>query len=236
MNSNKKTARIAGFLFLILIISGVFAEYFIRQKIIVSGNPGATVQNIINSEWLFRLGIVSDLFMSAAFFFFSLVLYHLFKTVSKYYASAMVLCVTISCSILCINMLNQIAPLVILSGADYLSNFQTEQLHGLVTFFLKMHTNGYYIAQLFFGLYLFPLGLLVYKSGFLPKIIGVFLMMGCFGDLIDLFRFFLFPDFESVILNNITLPADIGEFSFCLWLLIKGVKEVKPISKEVAGV
>lgn len=139
-------------------------------------------------------------------------------------------CVLISVSILCVNMLNQIAPLLLMSGDVYLGVFDKEQLQALVTFFIKLHGSGYMVSQIFFGLYLFPLGYLVYKSGFIPKIIGVFLMMGCVGDLIEFLRFFLFPEYQSVILQNITVPADIGEISFCLWLLIKGVKNQSSIS------
>ena len=231
MSSKKRTARIAGFLFLILILSGVFAEFFVRQKIMVPGNAVATANNIMNQEWLFRLGIVSDLVMTTAYLFFAIVVYSLFKPVNVNHAQVMVLCVVIAVSILCINTFNQVAALVLMSGADYLKVFEKDQLQGLVTFFLKLHTNGYAIAQIFYGLYLLPLGYLVYRSGFLPKIIGIFLMLGCFGDVIDFFRFFLFPDFQSIILQNITLPANIGEFSFCLWLLIMGVKD-QPTPKQ----
>lgn len=98
-------------------------------------------------------------------------------------------------------------------AADYLSAFSSDQVNGLVTFFRKKHTNGYLVAQVFYGLYLLPLGYLIIKSGMIPKIIGVFLILRCIVDQIDVLRFFLFPDFESLILQNIALPADIGEFS-----------------------
>lgn len=228
MNSKKTTARIAGLLFLILVVLGIFAEFFVRQKIIVPDNALATAQNILASEGLFRLGIVSDLLMTTVYFFFPLVLYKLFNEVNKGHARLMVLCVMISVAILCVNMFNQVAALVLLSGADYLNGFDSEQLQGMVMFFLNMHTNGYMIAQIFYGLYLFPLGYLVYKSGFLPKIIGVFLMLGCIGDFMDFGRYFLSPNSESIILLNATLPANIGEFSLCLWLLIMGIKVKQP--------
>lgn len=230
-SNNNKTARVAGFLFLVLIVCGVFAEFFVRQKIMVPNNAIATANNIVKQEWLFRFGIVSDLVMTTTYFFFAIVLYSLFKPVNIHHARVMILCVVIAVSILCINMFNQVAALLLMSGEEYLKVFEKDQLQVLATFFLKLHTNGYAIAQIFYGLYLLPLGYLVYKSGFFPKIIGVFLMLGCLGDVIDFFRFFLFPDVESIILQNITLPANIGEFSFCLWLLIMGAKD-QPLTTE----
>ncbi|WP_062058834.1 DUF4386 domain-containing protein [Aquimarina longa] len=225
MRSNKKTGRIAGFLFLTVIICGVFAEFFVRQKIFVSDNPTATVHNISINEWLFRIGIISDIAMIVAFFFFSLVLYQIFKHINKNHARLMLLSVMIAVSILLIIVLYQIAALLLVTGSDYVNGFETSQLNGLVIFFLKMHTNGYFISQVFYGLYLFPLGYMIFKSGLAPKIIGILLMLGCIGDQIDVIRFFLLPDYESVVLQNITVPADLGELSLCLWLLIKGVKE-----------
>lgn len=224
MNSNKKIARVAGILYLIVIICGVFAEYFVRSKVLVPNDAAATAHNIMASEWLFRLGFVSDIIMLTAYFFLPLVLYLLLKPVNKYHARLMVFCVLVAVSILCVNMLNHIAALLLLNGADYLSAFNTGQLHGLVMFFLDMHKHGYLIAQVFFGLWLFPLGYLVFKSGFFPRILGILLMIGSFGYLVDFFIFFLFPHYVSTISPIITLPADIAEFSLCLWLLIKGVK------------
>ncbi|WP_020528387.1 DUF4386 domain-containing protein [Flexithrix dorotheae] len=224
MNTYKNRGRMAGLLFLILIFCGVFAEFFVRQKIMVYGDPVATAQNIKSMEDLFRVGIVSDLIMSTTYFFFPLLLYPIFKLVNKELSMLMVLCVMISVAILCINMLNQIAALLLVTGSDYFNGFSTEQLQSLSSFFLNLHSQGYKVAQIFYGLYLFPLGYMIYKSGYLPRVIGVFLMLGFVGDMIDFLRFFLIPDYPSVILDNITLPADIGEISMCLWLLIKGVK------------
>src|SRR5688572_4845861 len=115
MNSSKKLAKATGFLFLILLASGLFAEFFVRQKIFVHGDSVATANNIRNFEWLFRLGIVSDVIMTIAFFFFALLLYRLLQSVSKRHARFMVLCVLIAVSILCMNMLNQVAAMLLMS-------------------------------------------------------------------------------------------------------------------------
>ncbi|WP_106793448.1 DUF4386 domain-containing protein [Aquimarina sp. Aq78] len=234
MNSNQKNGRIAGLVFLILIGAGVFAEFFVRQKIFVTDDPVTTAANIAKNGWLYRLGIVSDLVMILAFFFYPLVLERVFKHVNKNLSKLMVLSVMISVAILSVTMLAMIAPLLLTSGDDYMAGFTTDQINGLVTFFLKLHTNGYFISQVFYGLYLLPLGYMIFKSGLAPKIIGVLLMLGCIGDQIDVIRYFLFPDTDSVLLQNITTPADLGEMSLCLWLLIMGLRNGKVETESVA--
>ncbi len=123
----------------------------------------------------------------------------------------------------CFNLVNQYAVLHLLSGVDYLAVFTTEQLQALVMLFLNLHDTGYGIARLFFGLWLFPLGLLVFKSGFLPRFFGVMLMLATFGYLTGIFTAFLFPDYAANIELVYIQPA-MAEISFCLWLLLRGVK------------
>lgn len=224
MNNNKKIARIAGLLYLIVIICGVFAELVVRAKLFDIQDTGATVSNIQSSEFLFRLSFVSDLMMQTSYFFLPMVLFLLFKKVNKPAASAMVLSVTVAVAIMCTNMLNHYAPLQLLSNVKYLNGFSAEQLHTQVMFYLDLHNKGYHIAQIFFGIWLLPLGYLVYQSGMFPKIIGIFLMVGCFGYLADFIVFFLFPDAKNIA-ELLTIPADLGEISFCLYLLIKGIRD-----------
>jgi hypothetical protein len=230
MHSNKKMGRFAGLLFLILVITGVFAEFFVRQKLYVHNDPATTTQNIIENQWLFRLGFVSDLVMSTMFFIYGYVLYLIFKSVNKNISLFLLLCAVISVAMFCQNSLNQFAALELLTNADYSEGFKSEQLQDLSAFFLNIHIKGYYVNQIFFGLYLLPLGYMIIKSGIVPKVIGVFLVLGFIGDMIDFVVYFLFPNAESVILANITIPADIGEISLCLWLIIKGVKSQKESS------
>lgn len=230
MHATKKMGRIAGLLFLILIITGVFAEFFVRQKLYVLDDPAVTSQNIIENQWLFRLGFVSDLVMSTLFFIYAYVLYLIFKPIHKHMSLFLLLCAVISVAMFCQNSLNQFAVLDLLTNANYTDEFQQNQLQVLALFFQNIHTKGYYVNQLFFGMYLFPLGYMIIKSGLVPKIIGVFLILGCIGDLIDFVVYFLYPNAESVVLNNITIPADIGEFSLCLWFLIMGVRSQKKIN------
>jgi len=217
--SQHKAARVAGVLYLIVAVTGAFAELFVRQRLIVPGDAAATANNIMANELLFRIGFVSDLIMLTCFLLLPLALYVLLKPVNKNLASLFVLFALVTVPIMMLNMINQFAALLLLSGADYLTVFEAGQLHAQVLFFLNLHLAGYYIAQIFFGLWLLPLGYLVYKSGYFPRILGVLLMIGCFGYLIDAFTFFLF-NYEA----NIGLFTFWGELIFPLWLVLKGAK------------
>ena len=217
MNPNK-IARIAGLLYVVPWVLSIFA-FILRQNLIVPGDAATTANNIIASELLFRLGIVLDLIVQVVFVLLVLVLYNLLKSVNRNHALLMVIFFLVSVPIAMLNMLDQVAVLLLLNGADYLTIFTAVQLQALVPLFLDLHDAGIMIAYIFWGLWLFPLGYLVYKSGFLPRILGVLLMISCFGYLIDFFTFFLLPDF-GVAINMYTGWA---ELLLCLWLLIKGV-------------
>ena len=223
MNSPKKTARVAGFLYLIIFCLAIFAELFVRQSLIVPGDAATTVNNIMASEGLFRSGIVSFLIEQTVFLLLPLVLYKLLNSVNKNHAILMVIFVLVGIPIACINELNQFAVLLLMSGADYLTAFEPDQLHSQVMLFLDLYEHGIFIAKIFWGLWLFPLGYLVFKSGFLPRILGVLLIMACFGYLIDDFIVFLLPNSDATL----SLFAFIGEWLFALWLLIKGVNVEK---------
>ena len=217
VNSINKTAKLAGFLYLLVIPLGIFGGLFVSSRLIVSGDAATTASNIIASESLFRLGIVSDLLAPIDMLLVGLVLYKLLKPVNKNIALLMVLFVLAGTSIAMLNKLNQFAALQLLTDADYLTGFTTEQLQALAFLFLRLHSRGSSIAFIFWGLWLFPLGYLVFQSGFLPKILGVLLMIACIGYLIDSFATFLGYDV------SIGLFAAWGEILFILWLLIKGV-------------
>ena len=222
-NTNpNKIARIAGFLYIIPWLFSLLA-IFLRQGLITPGDVSATADNLTASESLFRLSIVSDLVVQAVFVVLVLLLYQLLKPVNKSHAVLMVVFFLVSVPIAMLNMLNQFAALLLISGADYLSVFSTDQLGALVVLFRDLHEVGIMIAYIFWGLWLFPLGYLVYKSGFLPKLLGILLMVSCFGYLIDFSTFFLFPNFGLAV-NMFTGWA---ELLLCLWLLIKGVNVEK---------
>ncbi len=232
MNAIQKTARMAGFLYLIYIVTTIVADVFGRSSLIVFGDAAATAQNIMASEWQFRIGVTGDLVSVVFFLLAAWALYVLLKPVNKDLALLFVLLNLGGVAVYSINLLNQFAALLLLSGADYLKVFQADQLQALAMFFLTLHHNGYWIAQIFFGAWLFPLGYLVFKSGFLPRILGIVMMIHCVGWLMTFLQFFLFPGFGVII--YLTYPLGfISEFGLTLWLLIMGAKEQKPASIEV---
>ena len=220
--SQRKTARVAGLLYLITAITGIFGEY-VRSTLIVYGDASATASNIMASEPLFRIGFISDLTMITCYFLTACVLYMLLKPVNKNIALLFVLFTLGSVSVLFINALNQFAALLLLSGAGYLTVFGADQLNALLMLFLNLHKYGYTIAQIFFGLWLLPLGYLIFKSGYFPRILGILVMIACFGHLLEFFQVFLFPGYEVIAYPGL-VAAMIGEFSFFFWLLIKGAK------------
>ena len=222
MKSNKKTARIAGLLYLGVIVFGVLAEFLVRSKLIVPGDATATANNIMASGGLFRLGFAMDLIMIACFLFLPLVFYVLLKPVNKNHASLMVIFVLVSVPISFISMIYHFGTLQLLS-ADYLTAFTTGQLHAQVMSYLDLYTTGVSIATIFHGLWLLPLGYLVYKSGYFPRIFGVLLMIACFGFLIQALTFFFAPSHEVITYPGIVIMI-IAEFGFCGWLLVKGAK------------
>lgn len=224
MTSIQKTARLAGLLYLIVAVTGGFAHFFARVNLMVPGDADATVSNIKASESLFRLGFVSDLIAQISFVFLLLALYKLFKSVNKNQAVLMVLIAIIGVPITCVNLINQYAALLLLSGDGYLAVFSADQLNAQVLFFLNLHDIGYGIAHIFFGLWLIPLGFLVFKSDFLPKFFGIMLIIAAFGYLIGFFFSFLFPNYSAAIQPIYIQPA-LAEISFCLWLLIRGVRD-----------
>ncbi len=212
-------ARVAGVLYVLLAVIGVFSFLYVFSSLVVPGDAVATANNIMASESLFRSGIVSWLIGQTIFIPLVLVLYKLLKVVNKNAALLMVIFVLVSVPIAFINELNQFAALLLLSGADYLTVFETDQLHALVLFFLDLREGGFAIAGIFWGLWLLPFGYLVYKSGFIPRILGVLLIIGGFGYLIDFFIFFLFPNLDVAV----SIFTGVGEILIALWLLIKGV-------------
>jgi hypothetical protein len=228
MNTNKKTARMAGFLYLLYIVVSIFADVLGRSKLIVLGDAATTARNIIESAWQFRIGFVVDLVAALLFLLTAWALYVLLKQVNENLALLFLLLNLVGVAVWCVSDLFLITSQLLLSSADYLKVFQADQLQALAMLFLNMYKNGFSgIAQIFFSAWLFPLGYLVFKSGFLPKILGIILMVECFGWLMYPIQFFLFPGNE-VLTYLSSAVGFIGEFSLALWLLIMGAKEQKP--------
>jgi hypothetical protein len=222
MNSTKKTARLAGMLYLITILFGIFAEVFVRSSLIVPGDAATTASNILGSESLFRIGFMSDLIMMVFYLLLAFTLYVLLKPANDKLSLLFVLFTLASVAILCLNMLNQFAALLLLGGADYLIVFRTDQLQALALLFINLQKYGYLIAQVFFGLWLLPLGYTAIKSGYFPRLLGIMVILAGCGHLIQFFQVFLLPGYEVITYPGLAI-ATIGEFALCFWLLIKGV-------------
>ena len=226
--SNKTTARIAGLLYLGVVLTGIFTLMYVPSKLIVSDNAALTYQNIVTSESLFRIGIISGLFCYTFFLFLPLVLYKLLKPVNESYAKVMVLLSVISVPIFFLNVQNEFTVLSLINVTNNHFGFSTEQIQSQIMLSLDQYDNGMRTIHIFSGLWLFPFGYLVFKSGFLPKILGVLLMLGCFGYLINFVGHTLIPSYSKIgISSYISLPASLGEIGTCLWLLIMGTKERK---------
>jgi hypothetical protein len=227
MSSARNPGRFAGVLYVLISIVGFFAMGYVPGKIIVHGDAAATANNIAAHETLFRLGIASELVGQAGFIFVALALYDLFKGVNRRHASLMVVLVVVSIPIAFLNELNSFAALVLVRGADFLSVFDKPQRDTMAMLFLNLHGRGFVICEMFWGLWLFPLALLIYKSRFLPRFLGVWLALAGFAWVILSLTSTLLPEYQDTV-NSYLQPAIIGEIVFMLWLLIKGAKPRTP--------
>lgn len=226
MNTNKKDARRAGLLYLAFVITCIFAGV-VRSNLIVYGDASKTADLIRNSMWLLRINSVVDLVSAVLFLLAAWALYVLLKTVQKNIALLFLLLNAAGVAVQCVSLLFLFAPILMNGSVDLQKAFQPDQLNALNLLFLNLHKSGFTIAQIFYGTWLFPLGYLVYKSGFLPKWLGILLMADCIGCLIWFFQFFLLPGYDIITYPGLAIGF-IAEFSLSLWLIIKGMKEQKP--------
>lgn len=220
----KKQARIAGILYMLSAFPMAFTELFVRSKLIVWGNANTTAQNIINNQSLYNIGFICDVLGASLFTIVPLALYRLFKDVHKEYAYLMVILALISVPMMTLNMINHANVLELLKGAEYLNVFQSDQLNALAMLSIDAHGTGYLIAQIFFGLWLLPLGILVYKSEFIPKIIGILLMTASVCYLIQFITIFLVPSIGWFVHPIVNAMVGFGELGIIFWLIIIGVK------------
>lgn len=227
MFSIKKTARIGGMLYLILIIVGMFSVLFVRDKLIVSGDPAATAKNIIASQFLWRTGITADLIMHVLDIPIMLIIYILLKPVNKNVAQLALLFNLIQTAVLVANKLNLIAALLPLENVDYLKPIELQQLYTQAYLFLKLHDIGFGVGLIFFGFTCLVNGCLILRSGYLPKTIGLLMQIAGFCYLVNNFTLLLAPKIASTLFPVFMLPCLIAELSFCLWLLVKGVNITK---------
>ncbi len=228
MSSNKKNARIAGLFYLIIIIGALFTQIFVRSGIIVSGDSTATAKNIIDSEFLYRIGFAVDLVVFLSDIVVAVIFYFLLKSVSKTLSMIAASARLIMAAISGVNLLNYFAPILLLSGANYLNVFEANQLNALSILFLKMHTYGYHIALIFFGIHCLILGYLILKSYKFPRILGILMAIASIGYLLNSFSAIISPSFAANLFPYVLLPAFIAELSLTIYLLAIGVKNKIP--------
>ncbi len=232
MNTNNKAARIAGFFYFLYFVAQITSDLW-RDSFIVLGDAAATASNIMAHEGSFTVTAVGDLVTAALFFLAAWALYVLLKPVNKNLALLFMLLNLAGVAVHFTSGLNLFAALLLLNGPDYLNVFQPDQLQALAMFFLDLQHEGFLMAQLFYGLWLFPLGYTVYKSGFLPRVLGIVLMIHCFTWTSTFFQVFLFPGFE--VLHYVSWPLGfIAEGGLTLWLLVMGAKDQKPALESVS--
>jgi hypothetical protein len=226
MTSTSRNARIAGLLYLLLTIASPLRYIYIPSALIVRGDATATANNIVAHESLFRLGMVTDLFSGTICIFIALALYRLLEGVDRSLAVLMVILGGVMPSaIYFFNVVNDAAALILVRGASFLSVFDKPQRDALALLFLRMHDQEIFAAEIFWGLWLFPLAILVYRSRFLPRFLGVWLMVNGLAYVAMSLTGFLLPRYANMA-GNVAFPALLGEVVLVLWLLIKGAKEI----------
>jgi hypothetical protein len=226
INSLMKTARLAGLFLLLVAVTTGFSLGYVRTSLIVSGDAALTANNILANEFLFRMAIASNLFAQIFFLFFGLTIFRIFKEVNRTWAVVLLTSILASVAVGVVNSLNNLGALVVLSNADYLKAFSTEQINALMMIFLRLNNFGIGLAELISALYLFSFGLLIIKSRYIPQILGVLLLIGSFGFPINTFAKILVPQFYPATFTQLAMfGGALGGIPIILWLLIKGVKE-----------
>ena len=230
MHPTNRAARIAGAIYLSMVVTGPFSLMYVPGKLIVKGNATATASNVLAHQTLFSLGIVANLLGSVIFICLAIALYRLFREVDKTQSLLMVGLVLVSAAVGFMNELNNIAALILFRGGAFLTVFNKDQLDALGMLFVRLHGQGNVINEIFWGLWLFPFGVLVYKSRFLPRILGVWLIVNCFAYVIISLTGIFSPEHYSKVFTW-SQPVLFGEIAIMLWLLIKGAKvEALPVA------
>lgn len=228
MDSIKKKARTAGILYLLMGLTAPIGLMYVPRRLIVEGNATATADRLRASEWLLRVGIGSELFHQAVAIFLVLALYRLFKSVSEKHAVLLVILgALVSVPIMFLNVLSEIAALILVSGADFLSVFNKPELDALALLSLRLHGQGIIIASIFWGLWLFPFGILVIRSRFIPRVLGVLLMIAGCAYLAAAFASLVLPRYAPLV-GKVAMPLEVAEIPIIFWLLIWGARPQRP--------
>jgi len=233
MTQLQRNARIAGIFYLLMAVTGPFVLIYVPGKLFVTGDAAATTANILANQSLFRAYIVVGLFSELFFISTVLALYRLLKEVDRQLATLMVILVLVEAPLAFLGVANQIATLSFVRGSDLLAVFDKPQRDALATLLINIDRQGVPISELFWGLWLLPLASLVYRSGFLPRFLSVWLFLNGIAYVTTSFTRMLLPELVQIV-NTISFPLLLGEVVFLLWLLIVGAKQ-KPLSKKVPG-
>lgn len=234
MSSLRSSARKVGLLYLVFAIVAIFNEFYISAGFVVAGDPTTTAANIAVREHIFRLGILSSFINLILFAFLVVGLYKLFKDIDAGHALLMVIFVTLGIAVSLVNLVMKTAPLMHISETAYLPAFTKVQQDTLAFSFLRLRGSGANIAMAFWGLWLFPFGMLVIRSRFIPKILGFLLLVAGFAYVTSSFTSIILPEHRQAI-SKFLMPLYFGEIPIIFWLVIKGAKEsaTQPEHKDV---
>jgi len=235
MTSPRRLARIAGVLYLLVGIFGGFAEGYVEPKMYVAGNAAATAANVVGNSGLVRLGVVADLVDGTVFVFLAMTLYVLLKHVDKGVARAMLILVALATAVTCIVAVFEFEGLRVATDPSYATALGAAGSNALVMLLLDTQHYGLLVGQIFFGLWLAPLGYLAYRSGMFPKALGVLLVVGTGCYIVDMLAAFLVPDLGRAIHTFVVIPSAIAELSMVGYLLVVGVKTPKSATRVLAA-
>ncbi|HEY0061255.1 MAG TPA: DUF4386 domain-containing protein [Telluria sp.] len=220
---NNKTARLAGLLYLVVVVTGLFSLVYVPANLVLRGDAVQIVRSLHEEETLYRLGMMSSVLCYTAFFLLPLVLYRLLSGYGRYAGALMVAFAVLSVPISFSNLRQQFEILSLLHGAEFMHVFSARRVNALIVMTLGEYNKGLFLSKIFWALWLAPFGYLVFKSGILPKVLGALLMLGCITFLVDLGGSLLIANYKQTLLASYAgMPAAAGEIGICLWLLIMG--------------
>jgi len=224
-SERKRTARLAGLLYLLVVISGIFCLIYTPSQVIVRGNPAETASRILAHETLYRIDVVVGLLSTILFLFLVLVLYRLFRDVNRWQALVMLVLVIVQIPFSAMSLVVQLGSLELVRGAGFLSILDISRREVLAMLCIHINALGAHLSEMFWGLWLFPLGMLVIRSGFIPRFLGVWLIINGIAYVFMSMTGLLAPPYYGPV-ANIAIPAMIGEVVFTFWLLFAGIRPV----------
>ena len=234
ISQTKRQARLAGLLYFLASVPAPFGLIYVPNKLIVLDDATATANHLRASESLLRFGIGCELWGSIVFILVAVALYRLFKVVNETHALAMMILILVSIPISLLSVVNEIVALIVISGANFLSVFDTGQLNALAYILMRLHGRAILVAEIFWGLWLFPFGILVIRSHFIPRVLGYLLFLAAFGYLASSLTFILLPAYGPVV-DKFASPLPVCELPIIFWLLIWGAKEQRDRAPDSAA-